>query len=61
MENDRIAKRFYIGECAFSSRMGRPRKMRIDTVKDCLKERGLDIRQARIMVIDRSVWPLSGG
>ena len=45
MENDRIAKRFYIGECAFSSRMGRPRKMRIDTMKDCLKERGLDIRK----------------
>ena len=27
-----------------------------DTVKDCLKKMGLDVRQARIMVQDRSVW-----
>ena len=36
--------------------MGRPRKRWIDTVEDCLKKRGLDDRQARIMVHDRSVW-----
>ena len=28
----------------------------IDTVKDCLKKRGLDVRQARRIVHDKSVW-----
>ena len=56
MENDRIVKRVYAGECAGSRLVGRPRKRWIDTVKDCLKERGLDVRQARRMVQDRSEW-----
>ena len=33
-----------------SRSVGRPRKRWIDTVKDCLKNRGLDVRQARRMV-----------
>ena len=45
MEIDRIAKRVYIGECAGSRSVGRPRKRWTDTVKDCLKKRGLDVRQ----------------
>ena len=49
MERDRITKRVYVGECA-----GRPRKRWIDTVKECLEKRGLDVRQARRMVQDRS-------
>ena len=56
MENDRIAKRVYVGECTRSRLVGRPRKRWIDTVKDCLKKRGLDVRQARRMGHDRSVW-----
>ena len=47
MKNDRIAMRFYAGECAGSCSVGRPRKRWIDTVKDCLKKGGLDVRQAR--------------
>ena len=56
MENDRIAKRAYVGECAGSHSVGRARKKWIDTMKDCLKKRGLGVRQARRMVHDRSVW-----
>ena len=56
MENDRIAKRVYVGECAGSHPVGRPRKRWIDTVKDCFKKAGLDVRVARRMVHDRSVW-----
>ena len=56
MENDRIAKRVYVGECAGSCSVGRPRKRWIDTVKECLKKRGLDVRQARKMVHDKIVW-----
>ena len=40
MENDSIAKKFYVGECAGSRSVGRPRKRWIDTVKDYLKKRG---------------------
>ena len=38
MENDRIAKRVYVGECAGSRLVSRLRKRGIDTVKDCLKK-----------------------
>ena len=52
MENDRIAKVVYVRECAGSHSMGRPQKRWIDTVKYCLRTRGLDVRQAREMVQD---------
>ena len=44
MENDIIVKRVYVGESAGSRSAGRARKRWIGTVKDCLKERGLDVR-----------------
>ena len=56
MENDRIAKRIYVVECAGSCSVGWLWKRWIDTMKDCLKKRGLDVRQARRMVHGRSVW-----
>ena len=56
MENDRIAKTVYAGECAGSHSVGRPRKRWIDTVKECLKKRELDVRQTRIMLHGRGVW-----
>ena len=56
MENDRIAKRGYVGECVGSCSVGKLRKRWIDTVKVCLRKRGLDVRQARKMVQDRSEW-----
>ena len=57
MERDRIAKRVYVGGCAGSRSLGRPRKRWIDTIKECLRKRGLDVRQARRMVQDRIEWP----
>ena len=56
MENYMIAKRVYVGECTGSCPVGRPRKRWIDTVKECLRKRGLDVRQAKRMVQDRSEW-----
>ena len=50
MERDRIAKRVNVGECAGSRSVGKPRKKWIDTMRECLKKRGLDVRQARRMV-----------
>ena len=43
MENDRITKRVYVGECAGSCSVGRPQKRWIDTIKECLRKRGLDV------------------
>ena len=56
MEKERIAKRFYVGECAGSRSVGRSRKRWLDTVKNCLKKRSLDVKQARRIVQDRSEW-----
>ena len=53
MEDDRIAKRIYEGECTGSRSVSRPQKRWIGTVKDCLRKRGLGVRQARRMVQDR--------
>ena len=56
IERDWIAKRVYVGEYAGSRSVGRLWKRWIDTVKDCLRKIGLDVRQARRMVQDRSEW-----
>ena len=56
MKNDRITKRVYVGECADRRSVDRPKKRLIDTAKDCLKKRDLDVQQARIMVHDSRVW-----
>ena len=56
MENDGIAKRFYVGEYVVSRSVGRPQKRWIDIMKDCLRKRGLDVRQARKMVQNRGEW-----
>ena len=49
MKNDRIAKRVYAGERVGTRLVGKPQKRWIGTVKECLRKRGLDIRQARRM------------
>ena len=56
MENDRIAKRIYVGECAGSHSVGSPPKKWINTREAMLEEIALDVRRARRMVHDRSVW-----
>ena len=48
VERGMIAKRFYVGEFAVSRSAGRSREKWLDTV-ECLKKRGLDVRQARRM------------
>ena len=39
VERDRVGKRVYVGECAGSCSVGRPRKRWIDTMKECLKKK----------------------
>ena len=56
MGRDNIAQRVYVKECDDSRSVGSPRKIWNDTVKDCLKKRGLDVRQATRKVQDMSEW-----
>ena len=56
MERGMIAKRVNVGEFVGSHSAGRPQKRWLDTVKECFKKRGLDVRQTRRMVHDRSEW-----
>ena len=56
MENDRISKKVYVWECVDSRSVGRLWQRWIDAVKEYLKKRGLDIRQARKIIQDRSEW-----
>ena len=56
LERGMIAKGVYVGEFAGSRSVGRPRKRWLDTVMECLKKRGMDVRQARRMVQDISEW-----
>ena len=56
MERGMIAKRVYVGEFAGSRSVSRLEKRWLDTAKECLKKRGLAVRQARRMVQDRNEW-----
>ena len=56
MERDGNTKRVNVEECAGSHAVGRPRKRWIDTVKEYLRKRGLDVRQVRRMVQDNNEW-----
>ena len=56
MKKDRTAKRVYVGECAGSRSVGRPRKRWTDTVKESFKKGGLVFRQRNRMVQERSEW-----
>ena len=50
VEKNRIAKKVYVVECADRRSVGRSWKRWIDTVKECLRKRELDVRKARRMV-----------
>ena len=56
MKRGMIAKRVYVGEFAGIRSVDRPRKRWIDAVKEYLKKRGVDVRETRRMVQDRSEW-----
>ena len=49
MENDRITKKIYVGEYVDSQSIGKLQKRWVNTIKDCLRNKGLDIKLARRM------------
>ena len=48
--------REYVGESVDSCLVGKLQKRWIDNIKDCLRKRGLYVRQVKRMVQDRSQW-----
>ena len=53
MDADRVVKRVYVSECRGARIRGRPRKRWIESVRECLRERGLNELQAGRVVFDR--------
>ena len=56
MENDRVAKRVYVGEYVGSRLVGQLQKRWIGSVNNCLKKRDLNVGRAGRMVYDRNEW-----
>ena len=59
LESDMIVKRVYVGEgreCVSSRSVDRTRKEWIDITKDYIKPKGVDVRQGRRMVYEKSEW-----
>ena len=42
--------------CVGSHLVGQPKKRCTDSVNDCLKKRGLNVKQTRRMVYNRNKW-----
>ena len=62
MENDRIVKRVYLGECSGTRSVGKQRKRWIDTMKDCLKKRCLDVHDKSVQqrFVRGNPWGVQG-
>ena len=60
VENDKITKGVYVGECAGSCSVCRPQKRWIHTMKNSLRKKSLDVRQISRMVHDRMKGGIHG-
>src|SRR5678816_3380272 len=56
VNDSRLVKRMYSGECVGNRPAGRPKKKWIESVKKCLEERNVRLAVARIKVQNRSEW-----
>src|SRR5678815_2020700 len=56
MNDSRLVKRMYSGECVRNRPAGRPKKKWIESVNECLKERDMSLAEARIKVHNKSEW-----
>ena len=56
MKGERLTKRVYESEVGGARRRGRPPKGWMDAVKDALKERGMTVRNAKVICQSRSEW-----
>ena len=56
MRGERLTKRVYESEVGGARRRGRPPKGWMDAVKDALKDRGMTVRNAKVICQNRSEW-----
>src|SRR5678815_4204400 len=56
MNGSRLVKRMYCGECVGNRPAGRTKKKWIESVNECLKERNVNLVEARRKVYNRSEW-----
>ena len=56
MDESRLVKRVYMGECVGNKRRSRPRTKWIKSVKLCLEKRNLGLDEARGLVHNRNEW-----
>ena len=56
MDESRLVKRVYRGECVGNKRRGRPRTKWIKSVELCLEKRNLGLDEARGLVHNRNEW-----
>ena len=56
MDESRLVKRVYRGECVGYRGRGRPKNKWIGSVKFCLEERNLDLVRASGLVHNRNEW-----
>ena len=56
MDESRLVKRVYRGECVGNKRRGRPRTKWIKSVELCLEKRNLGLDEARGFVHNRNEW-----
>src|SRR5678816_2521990 len=56
MDDSRLVKRMYSGECAGYRPAGRPKKKWIDSVKEFLEERNVSLPKAKRKVHNKSEW-----
>jgi hypothetical protein len=56
MDGNRLVKRMYSSECVGNRPVGRPKKRWIDSVKECLIERNVNLVEARRLARDRCDW-----
>src|SRR5678815_1751450 len=56
MNDSRLVKRMYSGECVGNRPAGRPKEKWIESVKECLEERNVSLAEARRKMHNRSEW-----
>ena len=56
MGEERLVKRLYGSNVEGRRGRGRPRRVWIDGVEEIIREKGLDIRDARELTRDRGEW-----
>src|SRR5678816_4581044 len=56
MDDSRLVRRMYSGECAGNRPAGRPKEKWIESVKECLKKKNVSLAEAIRKVHNKNEW-----